>query len=79
MLTIQSYGEGKCCWCCQTKEGVHATFKDGLTGFLCKKDMWAAIEARAEKREQTEAEPINRQDTVRGLRTERSQEAGHAR
>jgi len=78
MLTIQSYGVGKCVWCCQTKEGVHATFKDGLTGFFCKKDVWAAIEARAEKKDQSDAE-LSRQDTGKGQRTERSQEAGNAR
>jgi hypothetical protein len=47
MLTIVSYGEGKCVWCCQDGEGVQATFKDGLSGFLCKRDFWAAVKARA--------------------------------
>lgn len=51
MLTIISYGEGKCVWCCQTSEGVETTFKDGLSGFLCKKDFWAAVKARAEAKE----------------------------
>lgn len=46
MLTIVNYGEGKCCWCCQTGEGVQTQFKDGLSGFLCKKDFWAALKAR---------------------------------
>lgn len=48
MLTIVNYGQGKCCWCCQTGEGVEASFKDGLSGFLCKKDFWAALKARVE-------------------------------
>lgn len=56
MLTVTSYGEGQCVWCCQTKEGVQTTFKDGLSGFLCKRDFWAAVEARAEKKETANAE-----------------------
>ncbi|MFV0445157.1 MAG: hypothetical protein ACK5Q5_16395 [Planctomycetaceae bacterium] len=47
MLTILSYGEDKCIWCCQTTEGVHAKFQDGLTGFLCRKDFWSAVKARS--------------------------------
>lgn len=47
MLTILSYGEGKCVWCCHTAEGVQAKFQDGLSGFLCRKDFWAAVKARS--------------------------------
>lgn len=51
MLTITQFGEGKCIWCCsQTTEGVHARFQDSLAGYLCKKDFWAAMKARAESR-----------------------------
>ena len=49
MLTITNYGEGKCCWCCQTMEGVQTKFADGLSGFLCKKHLWEAIKARQTK------------------------------
>jgi hypothetical protein len=55
MLTVTSYGEGKCCWCCQTTEGVQAKFADGLSGFLCRKDFWAAIKARQPKEEENTA------------------------
>jgi hypothetical protein len=48
MLTIISFGDGKCVWCCQTTEGVQAKFQDGLSGFLCRKDFWAAVKARSE-------------------------------
>ena len=51
MLQVLSYGEGKCCWCCQTAEGVQTKFQDGLSGFLCKKDFWAAVKARSENKE----------------------------
>jgi hypothetical protein len=54
MLTIINYGEGKCVWCCQTTKGVHTTFADGLSGFLCKRDFWAAVEARAQTPEKKE-------------------------
>jgi hypothetical protein len=56
MLTIVSYGEGKCMWCCQHTEGVQTAFKDGLSGFLCKKDFWAALKARSEKAPQVTPE-----------------------
>lgn len=56
MLTIISYSEGKCVWCCQTGEGVQAKFQDGLSGFFCKKDLWAAIKARGEGKEPTNAQ-----------------------
>ena len=54
MLTVISYGEGKCVWCCQQTEGVQATFKDGLSGFLCKKDFWSALKSRSEAKETKE-------------------------
>jgi hypothetical protein len=59
MGTIIRYGEGKCVWCCQTTEGVEATFKDGLKGFLCKKDFWAAVKARSELKESNDAEGLD--------------------
>ena len=49
MLTITNYGEGKCTWCLSHGEGVQATFKDGLTGFLCRKHFWEALKARSEQ------------------------------
>ena len=69
MLTIISYGEGKCVWCCQITEGVQTTFKDGLSGFLCKKDLWAAVKARSEKNEPTNAESSSGQAGVRNAKT----------
>lgn len=51
LVTIASCGEGKCVWCQDTGEGVQATFKDGLAGFLCRKDFWAALKARAQTKE----------------------------
>jgi|GEM_PF-5196787 len=48
LVTIASCGEGKCVWCQTTGEGVQATFKDGLAGFLCRKDFWSALKARSE-------------------------------
>ena len=64
MLTILSYGEGKCCWCCQTAEGVQTKFQDGLSGFLCKKDFWAAVKARAEQMEQSDSESSSSRKTT---------------
>ena len=55
MLTITNYGEGKCTWCLAHGEGVQTTFKDGLTGFLCRKHFWEALKARSE---QTDARPV---------------------
>ncbi len=49
MVTITGLREGKCVWCCQTGEGVHVAFQDGLNGFLCKRDFWSAIKARSEQ------------------------------
>jgi len=49
MLTITEYGEGQCAWCLAQGEGVQANFKDGLTGFLCRKHFWEALKARSEK------------------------------
>lgn len=57
-VTINQYTTGTCIWCRQTDEGVQAQFKDGLSGFLCKKDFWAALKARAsETPPQTESRP----------------------
>ena len=47
MVTITGFTEGKCVWCCQTGEGVHVSFQDGLKGFLCKRDFWSALKARS--------------------------------
>ena len=63
MVTITSYTEGKCVWCCQTGEGVQAAFKDGLNGFLCRKHLWEALKARSqptETKETSHAEPSSR-------------------
>lgn len=49
MLTIKSYGEGTCVWCLSKNEGVQADFKDGLTGFLCRKHFWEALKSRSEQ------------------------------
>ena len=48
LVTIHNLTTGTCAWCRQqTDDGVQAQFKDGLTGFFCKKDFWAALKARA--------------------------------
>ena len=47
MVTITLLNEGKCIWCCQQAEGVQAKFQDGLSGFLCKKHFWQALQVRA--------------------------------
>lgn len=46
LLTIARYGEGKCVWCQTQSEGVQAAFKDGLSGFFCRKHLWDALRAR---------------------------------
>ena len=56
MLTITSYGEGKCVWCLAHGEGVQAVFKDGLTGFLCRKHFWEAMKSRSEQIDSKEKE-----------------------
>ncbi len=56
MLTITSYGEGKCVWCLAHGEGVQAVFKDGLTGFLCRKHFWEAMKSRSEQFDSKEKE-----------------------
>ncbi len=53
MLTITSYGEGKCVWCLAHGEGVQAVFKDGLNGFLCRKHLWEAMKSRSNETETT--------------------------
>ena len=52
MLTITNYGEGQCAWCLARGEGVHAVFKDGLSGFLCRKHLWEALKARSSQTEE---------------------------
>jgi len=47
LVTIARYGEGKCVWCQTQSEGVQAAFKDGLSGFFCRKHLWDALKARA--------------------------------
>ncbi len=47
MVTITGFTEGECVWCCQTGEGVHVAFQDGLNGFLCKRDFWSALKSRS--------------------------------
>lgn len=48
LVTIQNVTTGTCAWCRQqSDDGVQAQFKDGLSGFFCKKDFWAALKARA--------------------------------
>lgn len=51
LVTIASCGNGKCVWCQTNGEGVQAAFKDGLTGFFCRKDFWAALKARSDTKE----------------------------
>jgi hypothetical protein len=48
MLTIEGYGTGTCIWCRQESEGVQAEFRDGLTGFLCRKHFWQALRIRSD-------------------------------
>lgn len=50
IVAIQSHTSGTCVWCrLQSDDGVQAQFKDGLSGYFCKKDFWAALKARAEE------------------------------
>lgn len=57
MLTIQTYGTGKCVWCRKNAEGVQAEFRDGFKGFLCRKDFWRALKVRAEATGTATADP----------------------
>lgn len=52
MVTVTKNGEGKCVWCCQETDGVHAKFQDGLQGFFCWRDFRAAVKARSEERKE---------------------------
>lgn len=56
MLTIVSCGEGKCVWCMTVGEGVQAQFKDGLSGFFCRKHLWEALKARSGAKEEIHAQ-----------------------
>lgn len=48
IATIHSHTAGTCAWCRQaTEDGVQVQFKDNFTAFLCKKDFWSALKARA--------------------------------
>lgn len=48
LVTIERVTHGTCAWCrSQTDDGVQVTFKDGFAAFLCRKDFWAALKARA--------------------------------
>ncbi len=55
LVTIASCGAGKCVWCQTTGEGVQASFRDGLAGFVCRRDFWAALKARSKKKETSNA------------------------
>jgi len=68
LVTIASGGEGKCVWCQATGEGVQATFKDGLAGFLCRKDFWAALKARSEPTKAGSGPQTDAQTTKAGVR-----------
>jgi hypothetical protein len=57
MLTISGFARGKCVWCRKEDEGVDAKFHDGLQGFFCRKHLWEAIRARAEKKDIQSAQP----------------------
>ena len=59
MVTINNYGDGTCVWCLTHGEGVQATFKDGLAGFLCRKHFWEALKARAEQSDERRATTAN--------------------
>lgn len=49
MVTITAFGEAKCVWCLERTGGVHTQFQDGLTGFLCRKHFWQALQMRADQ------------------------------
>lgn len=55
MVTISEVRTDQCDWCCKTDEGVRAKFKEGLSGFFCRKCFWQAAKARATP-EETNAE-----------------------
>lgn len=46
MLTITSIEKGKCAFCQEDTEVVHAEFKDGLKGKFCRRHVWEALKAR---------------------------------
>lgn len=47
IVTIEKTGTGKCLWCrVQGDDGVQVQFKDGLTGYLCRKHFWEALKSR---------------------------------
>jgi len=68
IVSIERVSSGKCVWCCQpTDEGVVAEFHDGLKGFFCKKDLWAALKARATSQStspETKAPPTRSSNTL---------------
>ena len=69
MLTITNYGEGKCVWCLAHGEGVQAVFKDGLTGFLCRKHLWEAMKSRSNQTETTKEKETSHAESQPGRRT----------
>ena len=69
MLTINGYGEGTCVWCLTKGEGVEADFKDGLTGFLCRKHLWEAMKSRSNQTETTKEKETSHAESQPGRRT----------
>lgn len=50
IVTIEKFTTANCVWCCaKNVEGVEVRFEDGLNGFICKRDFWAALKARAQE------------------------------
>lgn len=60
IVSIQQFTNGTCVWCCSKNvEVVHVQFKDGLAGFFCKRDFWAALKARAEMKNAKQQSPTS--------------------
>ncbi len=57
MVTIRRYGQGDCMWCTQSGDGVEAEFKQGFTGFFCKRCFWTAVKVRHGKAQPDSAQP----------------------
>lgn len=57
MITIEKCGEGRCVFCFEDREGVQATFPDGLRGFLCQKHFWQAMRVRMTDPAKTDVPP----------------------
>ena len=61
MVTIERVGTDTCLWCLEETEGVEAQFDDGLSGFLCKKHFWQALQVRSQADAATEKPEVSKE------------------